>query len=260
MRKLFLGLVGLLALALATPSHAVITTTRVGNAAYTITATDTNVVTSVAFSASRTWTLPSAAATCIGQTCPATSLQIIDLLGTVTAANTLVIAPATGDTINGAAANLILSAAGVRVMLIPTSGSNWKAIVQGDYRNATVLTGAAVALTTATPANVGSISLSQGEWSCSGKVSRNLNASTSVTILSAGLSATSATMPTLDGQMDSTHLSTAANVMGATGQDTNVGPYRFALAATTTIYLVANDTFTVSTNAAYGQISCQRVS
>jgi hypothetical protein len=245
-------------LAWAAPAQAVVPFTQVGDAAYSITNTDTYVTTSTAFTSGRTWTLPYASATCIGQTCApaANQLVIVDGAKTLTSTNTLTIAPQAGNTINGNAANLILSAPGVRVVLIPTSSTNWQAVVSGDYRSSSVAAASAVALTTGTAANITSIALSQGEWSCSANTARTLAASTSVTVLRSSISATSATSG-LNGSFG-TQVSTAANVMGATAS-VIIPPIRLVLTATTTYYLVAEDTFTVSTNAAYGTITCQRM-
>lgn len=247
-----------LCLGLTAPTHAVVTGTRVGDAAYTATITDTFLITTTAFSAARTWTLPSAGATCIGQTCApaATSLVIFDAAGAVTSTNTLTIAPASGETINGNAANLIINAAGATITLVPTSSGNWQATVRGDYVAATLASGSAVSLTTATAANVTSQSLSQGDWECRAVVARTVGATTSFTQLAAGITSTSATLPA-DGTMVATYFDTAANVMAA-GTDTVVGPARFSLTATTTVYLVVKDTFTVSTDTAYGQLACRR--
>lgn len=242
---------------LATPALAVVPFTQPGNANYTISNTDVRLRTTTAFSTARTWTLPSAAGTCIGQTCQpaANSLEIVDSAGTITSANTLTIAPPSGNTINGNAANLILSAAGVRVVLIPTSSTNWNATVYGDFRAASVLAASAVALTTTTAANITSISLSQGVWSCSANTARTLGATTSVTKMTSGISATTATINLLG--TDATQIATAANVM-ALANSVIVPPVRISLAATTTYYLVAQDTFTVDTNAAYGSLNCYR--
>lgn len=124
---LWLGLLG--------PAFAVNPSTKVGNAAYSILATDVRINTTTAFTAGRTWTLPSAAATCIGQNCapPASSLEIFDTAGAISQPFPLTIARPTGGTINGNAANLIISAAGSRVVLYPTSPTNWQATVFGDY-------------------------------------------------------------------------------------------------------------------------------
>lgn len=257
MKKLLLTLS--LWLGLIAAAEAVVPQTRVGDAAYTVLSTDTYVTTSVAFTAARTWTLPSAGATCIGQSCapPAIDLVLDDTAGAVTSTNTLTIAPASGETINGNAANLIITAANVRIRLKPTSGSNWQAEVFGDYVAATVATGSAVSLTTATAADIVTQSLSQGTYDCRGVVARNVGATTSFTKLSASIGTTTNTL-VADGTMAATYLATAANVMAA-GTDTVVGPLRVNLTATTTLRLVAQDTFTVSTDAAYGQLACTRV-
>lgn len=247
----------LLLAGLALPASAVTPFTRVGDAAYTILPTDMRVATTTAFTAARTWTLPSAGATCVGQTCPTNELVISDTAGAITGTYTLTLTPASGETINGQTGSLILSAAGTRVVLYPTSGSNWQATTYGDYRVSSVATGSAVSLTTATGANITSLALSQGTWSCRGTIVRKLAASTSVTGLITSISSTSATAGTVDGGA-TVQFSTAANVMGADTAMT-VGPVILAPTATTTYYLVANDTFTVSTNAGYGQLLCKRL-
>ncbi len=340
------ALVALLATSL--PSVAAITTTRVGNAAYTITNTDVSVVTTAAFTAGRTWTLPSPAGTCIGQNCqpPQYQLQIMDLAGAFSQQFPLTIGRPSGVTINGLSADLIISGTGARVLLIPTDGNNWNSYVVGDYvtsglckapaATATVtitiaapgvitwathgMTGACpvvftttsalptgitsgtvyyivpssittntfsiattvanalagtkittsgsqggvqtgtagVALSTGTAADVTGVSLSQGDWDCRSKISRTLGASTSVTVLTGGNSTTSATAAT-QGTNAATTLSTAANVMGAGGTDSTMGPDRQSTTATTNLFLVAQDTFTVSTNVAYGAMTCRRM-
>lgn len=256
MKRLLLALG--LSFALLSPANAVVSATRVGDAAYTILPNDVTIYTTTVFTAGRTWTLPQAASSCIGQNCipAASSLQILDLAGALTFTNTLTIAPVSGDTINGNAANLILSAAGVRVVLIPTSPTNWRAIVYGDSRAIAVATASPISLTTTTAANVTSLALSQGVWDCSGVITRKLAATTSVTQLKTSIFTTSATSGSLDtGTM--VQLSVAANVMAA---DTSqvIGPIRVSPAATTTYYLVAQDTFTADTNAGYGQLLCRR--
>lgn len=333
--------------ALLCPALAVDPATQVGNAAYSVTNTDVRINTTTAFTVGRTWTLPFAAGTCIGQTCQpaADRLEIVDTAGAIAQLTPLTIAPQSGDTINGNAANLIISAAGSRVVLIPTSANNWKAQVYGDFitipicpgtgSTATVtitiaapgvitdtahpfvgacpvvyttssalptgitsgttywvvpssittntyqiattvanaLAGTSITtsgsqagtqtrtggspLTSTTAVNVTGISLSQGDWDCRGVVAHNLAASTSVTLMAAGMNQTTDTIPT-QGQANNTTLSTAANVMGVAGMDLRVGPQRQTLTATTNLYLVARDTFSVSTDVAYGTISCRR--
>lgn len=343
------ALLGLgLAFSLTLSALAVVSQTIVGNVAYSVLNTDVNVYTTTAFTAARTWTLPYAAGTCIGQSCQpaANQLTIADLAGAITYQNTLTIAPQSGDTINGNAANVTLSAAGARAYLVPTSGSNWAIETVGDYvtsgicpgsgTTATVtitiatpgvvtwtahgltgacpvvlttsgalptgltasttywvvpssittntfqlatsvanaLAGTAIAttgtqsgtqtgtagapLSTATAANVTGVALTQGTWTCYSSVSRVLGASTSVTIASSSNSATSATMGT-QGSNAFQNIATAANVMGATGSDTKIANDRVTATGAQNLYLVAKDTFSVSTNVAYGALTCRRI-
>ena len=138
MKKLRLFLQAVVVAALVSwqivPALSVVQGTQVGNANYTILSTDTVLRTTVAFSTSRTWTLPFAAASCVGQNCKpfANQLTIIDSASAITSSNTLVIARQTGDTINGAAADLTITTAGVQIVLIPTSANNWQAYTIGS--------------------------------------------------------------------------------------------------------------------------------
>lgn len=346
MRKLLLGLA--LLFGLLAPASAVVQSTNVGDAAYTILATDTNIATTTTFTAARTWTLPFAASTCIGQTCtPAASqLQIIDTAGAISSLYPLTIAPQSGETINGNSANLTLSAAGARVVLVPTSSGNWQAFTTGDFVTSGVCPGtggtATVTMTIAAPgvvtwtahgitgacpvvfttsgglptgitsgttywvvpssvatntfqvattvanalagtsittsgsqsgthtgtggstltsttaANVTGLSLTQGDWDCRATVAHNLGASTSVTVMSGSINQTTATVGTR-GSNGTVLVSTAANVLGTGGQDIPIGPVRQSLTGTTNVFLVAQDTFSVSTNVSYGALSCRRV-
>jgi len=99
--------------------------TAVGNANYTILATDVLVYTSVAFTASRTWTLPSAASYGAGRI-----LRVVDLLRTVTATNTLVLQRGGTDTINGATSATI-AAAGGSLLVVSDGVSRWTTVGAG---------------------------------------------------------------------------------------------------------------------------------
>lgn len=138
MKKLLLGLFGLaLWLGLFAPSFAVSPNTIVNNAAYTILSTDVRVTTGVtAFTAPRTWTLPDAGQTCIGQNCQpgAVALLIYDGGNAISLAFPLVIAPASGNTINGVSTSLTITAAGSRINLIPISPSNWQAVIESPVQ------------------------------------------------------------------------------------------------------------------------------
>lgn len=133
-----LGLILALWLGLLAPSFAVVSTTVVNNAAYTILPTDVRVVTGpTVFTASRTWTLPDAGQTCIGQNCQpaATALLLLDNGNAFSVAFPLVIAPASGNTINGSSSSVTITAAGARVNLVPTTPSNWQVVIESPTQN-----------------------------------------------------------------------------------------------------------------------------
>lgn len=345
MKKLLL----LLGLLFTIPAQAVDLATNVGDAAYSITTTDQRIYTTTTFTAGRTWTLPGAGGTCVGQSCapPTGQLEINDAVGAISQAFPLTITPQSGETINGNTGSLVISAPRARVLLYPSNGSNWTYSAEGDFITtglckapaaaATVtitiaapgvitftahgMTGACpivftnsggglptgitsgttyyivpssittntftiattvanalagtaitttgsstgtqtgtpgVAISSTTAADVTGLTLSQGDWDCRSKVGRTLGASTSVTKLGASHSQTSATMGTA-GTNASTILSTAANVMGAGGTDSTIAPDRQSLTASTNVFLVAQDTFSVSTDVGYGILTCRRM-
>ena len=133
----------------------------------------------------------------------------------------------------------------------------------GTLVTSSVPVGSAVSLTTATAANVTSITLTAGDWDISGVIDFNPAATTSVTNITAGVSLTSAT---LAGQTGGSGLGTdptmawnqAASVPAAV-MAMEVPVVRLSITATTTVYLVAKATFTVSTMTAYGTIRANRV-
>jgi hypothetical protein len=127
----------------------------------------------------------------------------------------------------------------------------------GEFVAAQVVSGSAVGLTTATAANVTSISLTAGDWEVCGSVFTVNGGSTVMTQFRGGWSTTSATLPT----------SPATGFMEWNGSYTTVNQFgpalslpcdRLSLASTTTVYLVAQETFTTSTASAYGRITARR--
>lgn len=94
--------------------------TTFSNAAYTVVSTDRIVAQIGTLSASRTVTLPAANAVNAGQ-----EIVILDASGTITATNTIVIARAGSDTINGAATSITLNAPYAIARLISDGVSAW---------------------------------------------------------------------------------------------------------------------------------------
>jgi hypothetical protein len=129
----------------------------------------------------------------------------------------------------------------------------------GEYVSSVLGAGSAVALTTATPANVTSISLTAGDWDVWGAVVHNPAATTTITILHAAINTTSATLPTVGLDTRGYTLFRCASFAPAAPMAYPVPVSRVSLGATTTIYLVAQATFATSTMSAYGFIAARRV-
>ena len=127
----------------------------------------------------------------------------------------------------------------------------------GEFISATLASGSAVALTTTVVANVTSISLTAGDWDVTGVVAFNFGATTSFTDVAGGVSSTSASLGALGSFFD---YATAATVPVAGPSPTWTVPVtRLSLSGTTTVFLVARGTFTVSTLSAFGFIRARRV-
>lgn len=128
----------------------------------------------------------------------------------------------------------------------------------GEYVSATLSSGSAVSLTSSTPANVTSISLTAGDWEVSGVVTISWSNTSNVNIMKAAVSTTSATISDGVCGTNSTYLGGA---LGANLPIMNLptGSMRVSIAGTTTVYLVGQGNWTTSTNAAYGQIKARRV-
>lgn len=129
----------------------------------------------------------------------------------------------------------------------------------GDYVNSDIASGSAVSLTSSTAANVTSISLGAGDWEVSANAGWTGGATTTVTQMLASLSTTSATIDTTDGReiIEAYNAFTVFN--NATFINKTLGPARFSLSSTTTVYLVIRATFAVSTCSGFGLLRARRV-
>lgn len=125
----------------------------------------------------------------------------------------------------------------------------------GEQIISTVASGSAVSLTTNTPANVTSISLTAGDWDVSGNIGYTAGGSTVVSILIGGINTTSATLPTAPN--GGYYLWTGGLTGGAPWSP--IVPTRLSLSSTTTVYLVTQGTFTTSTLTAYGVLRARRM-
>jgi hypothetical protein len=114
----------------------------------------------------------------------------------------------------------------------------------------------AVSLTRHTPTNITSVSLTPGDWTCFSSVQLNTGVSTVISILSAWVSTSSASIPAAFEAVGFARVYPPSTP----GIIPSVNPtaVRFSLSATTTVYLEASSAFTTSTLAIYGSLSCRR--
>ncbi len=126
----------------------------------------------------------------------------------------------------------------------------------GEYISSTVLSGGALALTTSTPLDVTSITLTPGDWDVWGSVGVISNAATVTTAFLGWVSAVSATQPT----QPNNGAEVAVNNTFPAGANIlfPIGMARFSVVANTIVYLSASMAFTVNTLSAYGIIGARR--
>lgn len=162
---------------------------------------------------------------------------------------------ANGDITSLTAVTALTTAAGVDVHGTNTNDAADAGYV-GELITSSVAAGSAVPLTTDTVTNITSISLTAGDWDVSGTVVMAPAATTSSTIKIGGISSTSATLGALGTYSVQT---SEAQVTGAISSFQPTPAFRLLISSTTTVYLLASATFTVSTMSAYGTIRARRI-
>lgn len=125
----------------------------------------------------------------------------------------------------------------------------------GEYVSVTLAQGSAVALTNGVNANVTSISLTAGDWDVNATACFAPAGTTQTTAWVGAISTVSATLPSAPNE-GGTFIVPAAST--GISMCNGTGVRRISLASTTTVYLVVQASFTVSTNSAYGFIGARR--
>lgn len=163
------------------------------------------------------------------------------------------------DTAASSGAILIGNTNATKVVIRGTATNDSAAAgMVGEILTGTLAVGSATSLVTATAKDVATVALTAGDWDCSGVIDFKPAATTNATLLLFGSSSTSNTLGA-DDTFGSVVFLTAGQVT-TNGDYRNVIPtQRFSLSGTTTIRLVGQATFTVSTMTAYGSIRCRRV-
>lgn len=123
----------------------------------------------------------------------------------------------------------------------------------GEVVSSAIASGSAVSLTSPTPSNVTSISLTAGDWDVEGNINYSLSAATQ-TQCSGGIGTTSATVPTDGSEVANGQQTTTATLVNGIALPRK----RISIATTTTVYLVAKATFSAGTVSAYGSITARR--
>jgi hypothetical protein len=173
--------------------------------------------------------------------------SISGYLTTASAASTY--APLASPTFTGTVTTSALTATGnftpsqTNGIVGTTTNNNANTGSVGEYVTAT---GTAVSLTSATPANCTSISLSAGDWDVWGNIIFTAAGSTIIGNVNAAINTTSATFPASPFQSPLTGVTFAAGAAVTIGIPIN----RESLSSTTTAFLVAQSAFTVSTETA----------
>ena len=138
-----------------------------------------------------------------------------------------------------------------------TTNDNAAAGVVGEYIESVVDSGSAISLTNGVAKDITSISLTAGDWDVSASIGFLPAATTSITNKKASVSLVSNTRDSTNGRFWG-HAS-AASVDTAIQSIYTSKVLRFSLSSTTTLYLVAEAVFSVSTMTGFGSLSARRV-
>lgn len=128
----------------------------------------------------------------------------------------------------------------------------------GEYISGSRSLGSALGLTTATVADIVTISITAGDWDITGIVGFNGAATTTVTAFDGGISLVSATVPSSINNIFIGYPS-ATTVFVNYPTSHSVPTLRVSTASTINVYLVADATFAVSTCSAFGKLEARRV-
>ena len=167
--------------------------------------------------------------------------------------------PSFGNTVSTLIATGAITPSSTAGIVGTTTNNNANAGSVGEYISSSV-PDTTVSLTNNAPANITSVSLTSGDWQCSGNVSFLPANTTTVNDLVAWISTTSATLPTPPNGGAYTQIQTTFATGTGTGVESiTAGSIRESLSSTTTVYLSALAGFATSTMQAGGFIGCRRV-
>lgn len=159
----------------------------------------------------------------------------------------------------GTAATTTIPASGVLNLLWNYDGATYKMYgdpsLVGSVLSSSIATGSAVALTTATAANVTSVTLTPGVWSINGVIIFKPASATS-SVFEGTIGTVTATMSTTVPQFTSF---TYAAVTSSALLTQQMPTQTVTITTNTTYFLVAKQTFSAGTSAAYGDLRAVRI-
>ena len=135
-----------------------------------------------------------------------------------------------------------------------TTNDSAAAGFNGEVIESVIVGGGAVALVNNTPANITSISLTAGDWDVTAHFALALAASTQIILIQGCSNTTSATVL----NPERTTRVNYGNVAPGSDVSYPVPSWRYSLSATTTVYLVVQAAFSVSTCSGYGYLRARR--
>lgn len=160
--------------------------------------------------------------------------------------------PAFGNTVSTLVATSTITPSSTAGIVGTTTNDNANAGSVGEYVTAT---GTAVPLSTTIPANITSISLTAGDWNVWGNVQFLPGVTTTQQGAQVSVSTTSATQSVAVGGFGVS----AAAIPAGLSQAVAAPMLRISISSTTTVFLVATGTFSVSTETAQGFIAARRI-
>lgn len=191
--------------------------------------------------------------------------------GTISALTGTQVAAVLSGAINGTSLGITTAAAAKVTTLVATGtitpsttsglvgttlGDNAQAGSVGEYVSANLVAGSAIPLTTGTAFNITSISLTAGDWDVWGSLCFTPSGA-GVVVWLGSISTTSATFPNQPN--NGAYISVPAVPSTSIAPTLPTGMTRLNLSSTTIVYLVAQSTFSVATQTAYGFIGARRI-
>lgn len=167
----------------------------------------------------------------------------------------------TNKTINtGSTSTLQVGSVTLSIGQYPATNTNDSATTGnfGEYVSSSVLVGSAFSISSDTLTNVTSIAVTAGDWDISGVIHYIPGATTSILTVQSSIASTSSTFDTTPERQYK--FWQAAAVPGNNTQlSAPIIPSRFSFSASTTVFLVGQTVFTVSTMTVFGMIRARRV-